>query len=138
MGAETRRLIEQFWALMNANDWEAAALLLHERFTLEYPQSGDRFRGRAAFLALNAESPAIGRWSFAVRTIVASTASAATEVVAFDEVRDDRILSFFEVRGGLIWRMIEYWAEWPEPFVAPAVREGLVPDEVSQGTTSDE
>lgn len=125
MSAETRRLIEQFWATMNENDWEAVGPLLHDDYILEYPQSGEQFRGRAAAVAINAEYPVVGRWSFVVRTLVADGANAASDVVFTDEAIEHRLQTFFEVRDGLIYRMVEYY---PEPFPAPAERAHLVSD----------
>ena len=48
MAEETTRLVDQFWQAMNTNDWHAAGLLLHEEYALDYPQSGERIRGRWA------------------------------------------------------------------------------------------
>jgi len=126
MGKENRRLIERFWATMNANDWAAMGALLHDDYSLDYPQSGERFRGRAAAIAINAEYPVVGRWTFTVRTIVADAAGMATDVVFANGAGEYRVQSFFAVRDGLIARMVEYY---PEPFAAPAERARLVGDE---------
>ncbi len=40
-----KQFVEQFWAVMGANDFLAASLLLHEQFCLEWPQSGVRTIG---------------------------------------------------------------------------------------------
>lgn len=126
MGEENRRLIERFWATMNANDWAAMGALLHDDYSLDYPQSGERFRGWAAAIAINAEYPVVGRWTFTVRTIVADAAGVATDVVFANGAGEYRVQSFFAVRDGLIARMVEYY---PEPFAAPAERARLVGDE---------
>ena len=56
----SRQRIEQFWQTMNTNDWHAVSALLHDDYLLVYPQSGERFRGRENFIALNSQYPAAG------------------------------------------------------------------------------
>src|SRR5947208_156475 len=62
--AQNRQLIERFWATMETNDFRAVGDLLHDDFVLDYPQSGERFRGREHWVAINANYPAHGRWHF--------------------------------------------------------------------------
>lgn len=83
---------------------------------LEYPQSGERFRGRDTWVAINEEYPAAGRWHFTVDRIVAGEQGVVSDVSA-------RSVSFFELRDGRIRRRVEYW---PDPFEAPAWRARLV------------
>lgn len=116
---ENRRLVEQFWRAMNANDWQAVGALLHDDYVLDWPQSGERIGGRERFAAVNDHYPAAGRWRFTPNRVVADASGAASEVAVTDGARTDRALSFFEFREGRIWRMTEYW---PGPFVAPAWR----------------
>jgi hypothetical protein len=59
---EDRRVIERFWAAMNVNDFRSASELLHDEYVLEWPQSGERIRGRANFVAVNEHYPAVGPW----------------------------------------------------------------------------
>jgi ketosteroid isomerase-like protein len=118
-GDENRELVERFWRAMNTNDWQAVGALLHDDYTLDWPQSGERIRGRDHFAAVNAHYPAAGRWRFTPNRVVADASGAASDVTVTDGVRSDRALSFFAFRDGRIWRMTEYW---PEPFAAPAWR----------------
>lgn len=101
------------------HDWHAASELLHDDYVLEYPQSGERFRGRDHFIALNAEYPAAGPWHFAVQRVVASEHVAASDVTVSAPSVTARVVSFFALRDGRIWRMTEFW---PDPFEAPAWR----------------
>lgn len=116
---ENRRIVERFWRVMHDNDWQAAGRLLHDDFTLDWPQSGERIRGRDNFAAVNAHYPAAGRWRFAVQRLVADERGAASEVAVTDGARADRAVTFFELRDGLIRQMTEYW---PEPFDAAGWR----------------
>ena len=49
--------------------------------------------------------------------------SPSREVTVTDGVQHARAISFFEVRGGKITRIIEFW---PEPYAAPGHRAHLV------------
>jgi ketosteroid isomerase-like protein len=108
---------------MQSNRWEDLAPLLHDDFTLDFPQSQERLRGRDNFIALNAEYPAAGRWQFTVQRLIADAHSSVTEVDVTDGSLQARVISFFEMRDGYIWRMTEYW---PDPFPAPSNRSHLV------------
>lgn len=116
---ETRGLVEQYWQLMNPNDWEAVGELLHDEFVLDSPQSGERIRGRTNFAAVNANYPAAGPWQFTVHQLVADEHGAASEVTVTAPSISTPVVSFFEVRDGKIWSMHEYW---PDSFVAAAWR----------------
>ncbi|HEY7834512.1 MAG TPA: nuclear transport factor 2 family protein [Ktedonobacterales bacterium] len=115
----TRQLIERFWHTMNTNDWDAVGRLLCDDCALDYPQSGERFRGRASFAAINAHYPAAGPWRFTVQRIVADGATGASDVQVSAPEMEARVVSFFDIRDGLIASMTEYW---PDPFPAAAWR----------------
>ena len=121
-GEAARRIVERYWQTMNANDWHAASELLHDDYVLDYPQSGERFRGRERFIAINAEYPVAGPWRFSVQRIVASEQEAVSDVTVTAPSVTARMVSFFELRDGKIWRMTEYW---PDPFEAAAWRAPL-------------
>jgi limonene-1,2-epoxide hydrolase len=116
---ENRRVVEQFWATMNTNDFRAAAAWLHEDYVLDWPQSGERIRGRQNFVAVNTHYPAAGRWHFTVNRLIADEQGVATEVTVTDGVTTARAITFSEVRDGKIVRQTEYW---PDPFEAAAWR----------------
>ena len=114
-----REVVERFWARMQANDFAGAAECLALDAVVEWPQSGERIRGRANFVAVNANYPAAGRWAFAIERIVVSGGEVATDVTVTDGAVHARSIGFFTVRAGAIVRLAEYW---PEPFPAPAWR----------------
>ena len=114
-----RQAVELYWRTMNTNDWRAVGALLHDDCVLVWPQSGERIRGRENFIAVNAHYPAAGAWRFTVHHVVADDAGAATDVGVTDGARNDRVVTFFEFRDDLIWRMTEFW---PEPFEAASWR----------------
>ena len=43
--ADGRAVLEQFFAAIEGGDIDAARSLLHEDLVMEWPQSGERFRG---------------------------------------------------------------------------------------------
>jgi ketosteroid isomerase-like protein len=93
--------------------------LLHDEYVLEWPQSGERIRGRANFVAVNEHYPAAGRWRVAVRRLIAEGDEVVSEVEVTDGVLTARAITFSTVREGRIARQTEYW---PDPFEAAAWR----------------
>ena len=45
-GEQIRAALDQHWAASDANDFETEHRIYHEDALLEYPQSGERTRGR--------------------------------------------------------------------------------------------
>jgi ketosteroid isomerase-like protein len=127
---ETRRVVLQFWAAMQANDWAGAAALFADDYVLDWPQSGERIRGGVNFVAINANYPAAGRWRFTVERLVAEGEVAVTDVLVTDGAVTARALTFTTVRNGQIVRQVEYW---PDPYEAPAWRATWVEREPATG-----
>jgi ketosteroid isomerase-like protein len=123
----TRRLVSQFWAAMQANDWAAAAALFADDYVLRWPQSGEHIRGGANFVAVNANYPAAGRWTFTVERMLVEGEQAVTDVIVSDGAVTARALTFTTVRDDRIAGQVEYW---PDPFEAPAWRAAWVERDV--------
>lgn len=111
MTDEVRRAIEHFWETMGTNDFRAVGELLHDEFSLEWPQTHERFRGRDTFAAVNAHYPAAGRWHFTINRLLTGEGEGVSDVTVTDGARVDRAISFFELHDGRIWRLTEYWPE---------------------------
>lgn len=111
----SRHIVEQFWEAMKTNDFRAAAAWLHEEYVLEWPQSGERVRGRENFIAVNEHYPAAGRWQFDVRRLIAVEQEVVTEVQVTDGVLVACAITFSKVHAGKIVHQTEYW---PDPFAA--------------------
>ncbi len=116
---DSKTVLEKFWQTMGTNDFYAAAQLLHDDFTLEWPQSGERIRGRENFAKINSAYPAEGKWRFIVNAIVANDEEVVTDISVTDGARHDRAITFSTIRDGKIWKQVEFW---PESFDAPAWR----------------
>jgi ketosteroid isomerase-like protein len=116
-------IIKKFWELMATNNFHSVGAVLADDFVLDWPQSGERVRGRDNFGAMNQEYPAHGRWIFTVNKIIAGQFEGVSDVSVTDGVQNARAISFFEIADGKIVRMVEFW---PDPFPARADRKHLV------------
>ena len=65
-----RAALDQHWAASDANDFETEHLIYHEDAVLEYPQSGERTRGRSNIQNQRAGQPSNKR--FSIRRIIGS------------------------------------------------------------------
>jgi ketosteroid isomerase-like protein len=115
------------WERLEARDWEGVAAILDDRLVLDWPQSGERIRGRANFLAVNQAYP--GEWHITVERVVAAGDEVVTVVrvdFADEPGRIDRAASFMRVRNGRVASILEFWpdafpaAEWRRPWVEVA------------------
>ena len=113
MTKNSKQVIERFWGTMQTNDFKAAGELLHEDFVLDWPQSGERIRGRENFVSINQNYPAHGRWEFTVHRIIAEGDQVASDVDVTDGAIRGRVITFSTIRDGKIWRQTEFW---PDPF----------------------
>ena len=104
---------------METNDFHAASQLLHDDYTLEWPQSAERIVGRYNFASVNTNYPAEGTWHFRINHILAEGDVVVTDVSVTDGKVFGRAITFSTVRDEKIWKQIEFW---PEPFEAPAWR----------------
>lgn len=116
---DSREIIEQFWLRMESNDFYAASELLHDDFTLDWPQSGERIRGKENFAAINTAYPAEGKWHFTINHLLVEGDAVVTDISVTDGKRHDRVITFSTIRDGKIWKQVEFW---PESFEAPAWR----------------
>ena len=110
MNHDAETPIRELWELFEARAWEAAGKRLADDFVCEWPQTGERFRGRDNFLAMNQAHPA-PNWHIVVRRLIANRTQAAAEVVVTTDESVDVCLGFYEVRDGRISRGVEYWTE---------------------------
>jgi limonene-1,2-epoxide hydrolase len=111
----SKRVVEQFWKTMQSNDFRAVGDLLHEEYLLEWPQSGERVRGRENFVAINENYPAHGRWEFTVHRILAEGDEVVSDVDVTDGVIRGRVITFSRIQDGKILHQTEFW---PDPFEA--------------------
>ena len=114
-----KQILENFWGTMETNDFHTASQLLHDEYTLEWPQSGERILGRDNFAAINTNYPSEGKWHFTINHIVAEGDMVVTDVAATDGKIIGRAITFSTIRDEKIWKQVEFW---PDPFEAPEWR----------------
>ncbi len=114
---EIRAALDQHWAASDANDFVTEHLIYHEDVVLEYPQSGERTRGRSNIQNQRASQPSKKR--FAVRRIVGSGDLWVTEFILTYDGKPSYTVSIMEFKGDKVARETQYFAD---PFPAPAFR----------------
>ena len=116
-----RAALDQHWAASDANDFETEHLIYHEDAVLDYPQSGERTRGRSNIQKQRSIQPSKKR--FAVRRIVGSGDLWVTEFILTYDDKPSYTVSIMEFAGDQVARETQYFAD---PFPAPAWRAYLV------------
>jgi ketosteroid isomerase-like protein len=118
---EIRAALDQHWAASDANDFETEHLIYHEDAVLDYPQSGERTRGRHNIQLQRSTQPSKKR--FTIRRIIGSGDLWVTEFVLTYDGKPSYTVSIMEFTGEKVARETQYFAD---PFAAPASRAQLV------------
>jgi hypothetical protein len=114
---QIRAALDQHWAASDANDFETEHRIYLEDAVLEYPQSGERTRGRSNIQGQRASQPSNKR--FSIRRIVGSGELWVTEFILTYDAKPSYTVSIMEFKGDKVARETQYFAD---PFVAPAFR----------------
>ena len=114
---EIRAALDQHWAASDGNDLETEHRIYHQDAVLEYPQSGERTRGRSNIQNQRASQPSKKR--FTVRRIIGSGDLWVTEFILKYDGKPSYTVSVMEFRGDKVARETQYFAD---PFPAPAFR----------------
>src|ERR1700690_4631239 len=114
---EIRAALDQHWAASDANDFETEHLIYHEDAVLDYPQSGERTRGRSNIQGQRASQPSKKR--FTVRRIIGSGDLWVTEFILTYDSKPSYTVSIMEFSGDKVARETQYFAD---PFPAPPSR----------------
>jgi ketosteroid isomerase-like protein len=112
-----RAALDQHWAASGANDFETEHLIYREDAVLEYPQSGERTRGRRNIQNQRASQPS--KKTFTVRRIIGGGDLWVTELILTYDGKPSHTVSIMEFTGDKVGRETQYFAD---PFVAPAFR----------------
>jgi ketosteroid isomerase-like protein len=108
---ENRESVERLWRLFEAREWEKAGQEFHDDFEAVWPHTGEVFRGRANFIAVNENFPPIGDWHIHIKRIVAEGDLVVSEIAVTHDYGLSHAASFFEMKEGRIFRLTEYWVE---------------------------
>ena len=114
---QIRAALDQHWAASDANDFVTEHLIYHEDAVLDYPQSGERTRGRSNIQGQRASQP--NKKRFSIRRIVGSGELWVTEFILTYDNKPSYTVSIMEFRGDKVARETQYFAD---PFPAPAFR----------------
>ena len=114
MDDQTVRLaLERHWSASDANDFEIEHEIYHDNAVLEYPQSGERIRGRRSIQESRFVQP--NKKRFTVRRIIGGGDLWITEfVLAYDGIPSYAV-SIMEFREGLVAHETQYFADRFDP-----------------------
>ena len=116
----TRTAVEEHWAASEAGDTQTEHAIYAEDAILDYPQSGERFRGRARIGAQRGGHPADRH--FTVLRISGRDDLWVSEcVITYDGVPSYSV-SLMEFSDALVVHETQYFAD---PFPAPGSRAAL-------------
>jgi len=110
---EIRIALERHWAASDANDFEGEHQIYRDDAVLEYPQSGERIRGRRNIQASRTAQPNLKR--FTVRRIIGAGDLWVTEFVLTYDGRPSYTVSIMEFEGGKVARETQYFADPFDP-----------------------
>jgi SnoaL-like domain len=108
-----RAALQRHWAASDADDFAAEHEIYEDHAVLEYPQSGERIRGRGNIQASRRAQPS--RKRFTVRRMLGGGGLWISEVVITYDERPVYVVSIMELQGGKVVRETQYFGESFEP-----------------------
>jgi hypothetical protein len=146
-----RQVVERFMRAVADDDFDTQDALIHDDYIQDYPQSGERIRGRANHRAVienypgrveTGMKPSIDRivgmddkfimspfpaWNM-IHLVGSGDDYHATGTVRYPDGKTWHVVILVTLREGKVWREVDYFAE---PFEAPGWRtqyvEGIEP-----------
>jgi hypothetical protein len=116
-----KALVAAFADRLERRDWPGLTELLHPDVVYELPQTRERIRGRDRYVTFNAEYP--GDWHIEPQVVLGDDHDGALLFRWTLDGESALAVAFFEVAGGTITRITDFW---PEPYEPPSGREHLV------------
>jgi len=108
-----RLALERHWEASDANDFNAEHEIYHEDAILDYPQSGERIRGRRNIQESRTVQP--NKKRFTVRRMIGSGDLWVTEFVLTYDGRPSYVVSIMEFREGQVAHETQYFADRFDP-----------------------
>src|SRR5271154_7626323 len=106
---QIRAALDQHWAASDANDFVTEHLIYREDAVVEYPQSGERTRGRSNIQNQRASQPSNKR--FSVRRIIGSGDLWVTEFILTYDAKPSYTVSIMEFTGVKVAHETQYFAD---------------------------
>ena len=110
---QIRAALARHWAASDASDFEAEHEIYRDDAVLEYPQSGERIRGRRNIQASRFAQP--NRKRFIVRRVLGAADLWITELVITYDALPSYTVSIMEFRDGNVARETQYFGDPFEP-----------------------
>jgi hypothetical protein len=115
---EIREILDRHWAASDSNDFEVEHQIYREDAVLEYPQSGERIRGRRNIRSSRIAQPNHKR--FTVRRIIGTGGLWITEYVLTYDGRPSYTVSIMEFLDGKVARETQYFGDPFQPGISRA------------------
>ncbi len=110
---EIRAALDRHWAASDASDFEAEHEIYREDAVLEYPQSGERIRGRRSIQASRAAQP--NKKRFTVRRVLGAGDLWVSEFILTYDGEPSYTVSIMEFKDGKVARETQYFGDAFDP-----------------------
>jgi ketosteroid isomerase-like protein len=110
---EVRSALQRHWAASDANDFATEHQIYRTDAVLEYPQSGERIRGRANIQASRTAQPNLKR--FTVRRMLGGGDLWVSEIVLTYDGQPNYVVSIMEFEGVEVVRETQYFGDPFDP-----------------------
>jgi hypothetical protein len=110
---EIREALNQHWAASDSGDFATEHEIYHDDAVLEYPQSGERIRGRHNIQASRFAQP--NKKRFMVRRVLGAADLWVTELVLTYDGLPSYTVSIMEFKDGKVARETQYFGDPFEP-----------------------
>jgi len=107
--SDIRAALERHWAASDANDFDTEHQIYRQDAVLEYPQSGERIRGRDGIKASRMAQPNYKR--FSVRRIIGGDDLWVTEFILTYDGKPSYTVSIMEFKDGQVSRETQYFGD---------------------------
>src|SRR6476660_9493908 len=108
-----RVALQRHWDASDVSDFNVEHEIYHEDAVLEYPQSGERIRGRRNIQESRTVQP--NKKRFAIRRMIGSGDLWVTEFVLTYDGIPSYVVSIMEFREGLVAHETQYFGERFDP-----------------------
>ena len=110
---DVRAALQRHWDASDANDFATEHQIYRADAVLEYPQSGERIRGRANIQASRTAQPNLKR--FTVRRMLGGGGLWVSELVMTYDGKPSYVVSIMEFEGGEVVHESQYFSDPFEP-----------------------
>ena len=110
---DIRAALLRHWAASDSNDFDTEHQIYRADAVLEYPQSGERIRGRHDIQASREAQPSAKR--FTVRRVLGGGELWISELVLTYDGQPNYVVSIMEFEGGEVVRETQYFSEPFDP-----------------------